>query len=267
MVAAGSAPRWRVSAIRYASRPTSRADVFYRYQQYGEPDGPQEMAYFIWLLQSDTHTILLDTGFSREGGRRRGWSHIVSPLEALRSLGIAPDAVDAVVVSHLHYDHTGHLAAFRGVPMFVTRAEVETWSSAVATRAQFAVHIEPSEIAVLSECISAGSVEVFDGECEIAPGVLGMEVGGHSPGQMIVRVMTESGPAILASDAVHFYEELERDRACGVLVDLEKVYGAYDRINDLLAEPGARFVPGHDPLVMERFAALGGEHASYAVAI
>lgn len=267
MSAPTSTGRWRVSAIRYASRPTSRADVFYRYQEYGKPDGPQEMAYYIWLLQNDTQTILVDTGFSMRGGDRRGRSYMIPPLEALAGMGVTPQTVDRLVVTHLHYDHTGHLDEFRDVPMVVTRLEVETWSSSVAGRTQFAAHIEPSEIAVLLECIRAGSVEVFEGELEIAPGVLGIEVGGHSPGQMILRVESESGPVVLASDAAHFYEEVEQDMACAVLVDLEKVYGAYDRIRNLLNEPGARFVPGHDPLVMERFNRRSGAAEGFAVSI
>lgn len=267
MSTATSTGRWSVSAIRYASRPTSRADVFYRYHEYGEADGPQEMAYYIWLLQNETQTILVDTGFSAEGGGRRGRSYIVPPLEALASMGVTPQTVDQLVVTHLHYDHTGHLAAFRDVPMVVTRTEVETWSSSVAGRTHFAAHIEPSEVEVLLACIRAGNVDVFDDEWQIAPGVLGIEVGGHSPGQMILRVETESGPVVLASDAAHFYEEVERDMACGVLVDLEKVYGAYDCINDLLNEPGARFVPGHDPLVMERFDQVNGVAGAFAVVV
>jgi len=36
---------WSVTAVRYATRETTRSDAYYRYQAYGEPDGPQRMDY------------------------------------------------------------------------------------------------------------------------------------------------------------------------------------------------------------------------------
>ena len=60
---------------------------------------------------------------------------------------------------------------------------------------------------------------------------------------------------MLASDAVHFYEEVDRDRACAILVDLQLVYRAYDIMREAV-RGGGRLVPGHDPLVMDRFPRL-----------
>ena len=57
---------------------------------------------------------------------------------------------------------------------------------------------------------------------------------------------------MLASDAVHYYEELERDRPFSIVASLADMYAAFDRIR-ALAEAGARVVAGHDPLVAERF--------------
>jgi glyoxylase-like metal-dependent hydrolase (beta-lactamase superfamily II) len=60
------------------------------------------------------------------------------------------------------------------------------------------------------------------------------------------------GPVILASDAVHYYEELERDRPFSIVASLADMYATYDQIREL-AEAGARVVAGHDPLVADRF--------------
>ncbi len=72
-------------------------------------------------------------------------------------------------------------------------------------------------------------------------------------------VNAAAGPAILASDAVHYYEELELDRPFEVLVDMEEMYLGYDLIRKLEQLPGAVLVPGHDPAVVERFPALGSD--------
>jgi glyoxylase-like metal-dependent hydrolase (beta-lactamase superfamily II) len=71
-------------------------------------------------------------------------------------------------------------------------------------------------------------------------------------------VATAAGPVILASDAVHYYEELERDRPFATVANLAEMYAAFDQIRELGTEPGARVVAGHDPLVAERFGGRAG---------
>ncbi len=246
---------WSLTVLRYARRMTTRSDVFTRYGQYGEPDGPQEMTYYLWVLQDGERTLVVDTGFSARGGGSRGREFLVEPLEALARVGVDPSGVDQLVITHLHYDHTGHLDAFADAGAVVSRSEIEFWTGPLAARAQFGVHIEPDEVRGLAQRVHDGGVTLIEGSHEVAPGVVAIEVGGHSPGQMILAIEGETGPILLASDAVHFYEEVERDRACAVLHDLARVYGAYDTIREHL-DRGARFVAGHDPLVMDRFPRL-----------
>jgi glyoxylase-like metal-dependent hydrolase (beta-lactamase superfamily II) len=89
----------------------------------------------------------------------------------------------------------------------------------------------------------------------VAPGVELTEVGGHTPGQLITAVAAPDGStAVLASDALHFYEEVERDRPFAILADLPAMYLAYDTLALLAGEPNTRLVAGHDPQVRTRFA-------------
>ncbi|HEX3688128.1 MAG TPA: N-acyl homoserine lactonase family protein [Solirubrobacteraceae bacterium] len=246
---------WTVTALRYASRMTTRSDVFLRYAQYGEPDGPQEMAYYLWVLRNGERTIVVDTGFSAAAGGSRRREFLVAPLAALARAGVMPDAVDTVINTHLHYDHAGHLDAFGDAEVLVNRTEFEFWTGVYAGRTQFGAHIEPAEIGALAARLEAGAVTLMDRETEVTPGVVVAEVGGHSPGQSVVFIEGEQGPIALASDAVHFYEELDRDRPCAILVDLELVYRGYDIIRTWI-RGGGRLVAGHDPLVMDRFPRL-----------
>jgi len=62
-----------------------------------------------------------------------------------------------------------------------------------------------------------------------------------------------AGTAVLASDALHFYEEVERDRPFAILADLPAMYRAYDTLAQLASEPGTHLVAGHDPAVRARF--------------
>ena len=63
---------------------------------------------------------------------------------------------------------------------------------------------------------------------------------------------------MLASDALHFYEEVERDRPFAIVADLPGMYRAYDILADLASQPNTWLVAGHDPLVRTRFGPAAG---------
>jgi glyoxylase-like metal-dependent hydrolase (beta-lactamase superfamily II) len=252
--AAPATATWEVTAIRYGSLRARRSELFYRWSSYGDADGEVEMAYWFWLLRRAGRTVLVDTGFDPAVGARKGRTVEVEPVAALARLGVAPEEVDAIVVTHLHYDHVGNLAAYPGAELIVPRTELDFWFGPLAARAQFAQHVEAAELATVRAALDAGRVRTTAGEAEVLPGLRALEVGGHSPGQQLVVVEAERGKVVIASDAVHFYEELELDRPFGVFADLGAMYRGYDRVRELTREEGAALVVGHDPAVMERFA-------------
>ena len=95
-------------------------------------------------------------------------------------------------------------------------------------------------------------MRLTEGTEEIADGITAIAVGGHSPGQQVTVVRAAGGDIVLASDAAHFYEELELERPFAVMHDLEGMYAAYDLLKRYERE-GAVVVPGHDPEVARRF--------------
>ena len=72
---------------------------------------------------------------------------------------------------------------------------------------------------------------------------------------------------MLASDAAHFYANLEQDRPFAIVHSLPGMYAAFDRVRALAGGDDERIVPGHDPLVFERFQAATPELAGLAVAV
>ena len=242
---------YEIHAVRYGALRSSRSELFYRYASYGEPDAEAEMAYYFWVLRRGGETVLVDTGFDPLVGARRGRTCIVEPVAALHGLGLEPEAVSTVVVTHFHYDHIGNLAAFPRARLIVPRAELDFWTGPIARRFQFGSHVEEDEIAHVRRAADERRVRTTSGTDEILDGITAIDVGGHSPGQQILVVESEGGRVVLASDAVHFYEELELQRPFAVLHDLERMYAAYDFLDELSGS-GAAIVPGHDPDVARR---------------
>jgi glyoxylase-like metal-dependent hydrolase (beta-lactamase superfamily II) len=116
--------------------------------------------------------------------------------------------------------------------------------------------VEDVEIGHLRQIAEEGRVRTFEKTHDLAPGVKVIEVGGHTPGQSIVLVQTADGPVLLASDAVHYYEEYERSMPFTQVADVIDMYATFERIRAMVATGAVRhLVAGHDPDTLTRFGA------------
>jgi glyoxylase-like metal-dependent hydrolase (beta-lactamase superfamily II) len=259
---------WEIIAVRCGRMSSTKGALYHRFSAYEEPDAPQDMDYFFYVLFSPAGRItLVDCGFSvEEVGRRPGRETVVTVAEALARLGVDPGTVTDLIVTHFHWDHIGNLDLFDGADIFVPGTELAFWESATSRQPQFVEHTSVAATQSLLDRHRRGELRVLGKNCHPLPGVATIEVGGHAPGQQILQVDTTAGPVVLASDAVHLYEELEQERPFGILVDLEQMYDAYSRLKRMQAQ-GALIVPGHDPDVRNRFPTVEGASAGVAYRI
>jgi len=210
------------------------------------------MDYFVWAAVSSEHTVVIDTGFTAEVAARRGREYLRRPAEGLKALGIDCARVPHVILTHLHYDHVGNLEDFPAATFVVQEEEMAFWTGRYAGKAQFRTLIETNDVLYLVRENFRGRLRFVAGSQEIVPGVEVHRTGGHSAGLQVVRVKTGRGSVVLASDATHFYTNIEEDRPYSIVSDLAQMYDAFDLVRSLADSPD-HVVPGHDPLVMQRF--------------
>ena len=100
---------YEIYAVRYAHHDRKAHENYV----LGDPhDILQPLAYFVWVIKGGGRSWVLDTGFDAAMAAKRG-RHITRPVaEGLTAIGVPPDGVSDVVISHLHYDHCGNHTLF-----------------------------------------------------------------------------------------------------------------------------------------------------------
>jgi len=102
----------------------------------------------------------------------------------------------------------------------------------------------------------AGRVVYHDGSAELAPGITLHRIGGHTRGLQVVRVHTQRGWVVLASDAAHFYANWLEWRPFPIVEDVAVYLDGFAAIEALASSP-QHVIPGHDPKVLARYPAAG----------
>lgn len=243
---------YEVYAIRYAHNAAARrAGNFLG----GDPhDGPMPLDYFVWAIKGVGGTFILDTGFDAAMGKKRGRQMLRCPGEGLRAIGIAPETVQDVILSHLHYDHCGNYDLFPQARYHVQDREMAYCTGRCMCHTGLRGPFEVDDVLAMVRKLFDGRVAFHDGVDEITPGITLHHVGGHSKGLQVVRVFTRRGWMVLAADASHFYANMEEGRAFPIIHDHEATLEGYATMRRLASRPDA-IIPGHDPLVLARYPA------------
>lgn len=256
-----------ILAIRYGTRRTSRAEVYYNYEKYNEPNSEIMMDYFFWAIRTPNYTLLVDTGFSEQAGAERGRTITTPPKDALDRVQIKPEHVKHVVLTHSHYDHAGNTDLFPNARFYMSKNEYQFIAGKLSDKPHLAAPMDSRATRDICELVENNRVTFVGKDDYILKGIRLIELSGHTPGQLVVIIEREAGPVILASDAIHYYEELRLDRPFAVMSSLIGMYRSFESLRQLAGEPGAILVPGHDPEVMERFAPIDVEDPGLGVKI
>jgi len=162
-----------------------------------------------FVIRSSDLTVLVDTCIGNDkdrGGRRPFHMLRTAFLEDLRAAGVAPEAVDVVICTHLHVDHVGwntRLADGRWVPTFprarylFARREWEHWTSDAedGTKRILADSVAP--------VLDAGLAELVEMDHRVADGIWLEPTPGHTPGHVSVRLHADGADAVITGDLMH----------------------------------------------------------------
>ena len=222
------------------------------------------MDYFVWLIRNAERTIVVDTGFTAEVAARRKRETSARPKAALALLGVKAEEVREVVITHMHYDHVGTFLDFPTASFHLQDEEMRFVTGRHMRHSRFAHSFEIEDVVGMVRMLFKGRVLFHTGVEELAPGISLHHIGGHTPGQQSVRVHTQRGWVVLASDAAHYYEHMEAGRVFTSMYNLGDALEGYDTLRRIADSP-RHIIPGHDPLVMARYPAVSQELEGIAV--
>ena len=240
---------YEVYAVKYAHHDRRARENFIG----GDPhDGPMPLDYFVWLIRGEGREIVVDTGFSAAMAAKRGRQHLRCPTEGLKLLGTDSKAIKDVVITHLHYDHVGNFELFPQATLHLQELEMRYATGPFMCHECFRGAFEVEDVVGMVRRVYEDRVRFHSGDAELYPGVSVHLIGGHTMGLQVVRVATRRGWLVLASDASHFYANMEQVRPFPIVWSVADMVEGYGKLRALAESPG-HVIPGHDPLVLERY--------------
>ena len=214
-----------------------------------------DIAMTIWVLKgSDGRVALVDSGFHREQYFRQfKVKDYTSPAEAIAPLGIKPNEVTDLLLSHMHWDHAGGLDLFPAARIWVQKDEYDYYTGDAWQVKNTHGGIDAEDVIEIVRRNTQGKVSFVRGDDETSlPGVTFGIGGKHTFASQFVTVQTRAHRVVIASDNMYLYENLDMHAAIAQTLDPASNLRTQDRMKALASEPRL-LVPGHDPAVFARF--------------
>jgi glyoxylase-like metal-dependent hydrolase (beta-lactamase superfamily II) len=231
--------------------------ALYFMRRFGET---LKIPFYLWLIQGEGRTILVDAGASAKQAEEAnpGLAQVFGeacawrikpeeePVARLAELGLSPDDVQTIILTHCHPDHALGIKSFPKAELVMSQSAWAALDSPAHPALVSPAVFPPEVLNLLRSELNGRFRLVGDGE-EFVPGIRCYRLGGHSPDLTAVTVETSAGEVVIASDGAIFYDSLE----LGVP---SAGYNFVESLNALewIKQRGGIVLPGHDWKVLER---------------
>jgi glyoxylase-like metal-dependent hydrolase (beta-lactamase superfamily II) len=258
-------PFEKVWCLRYATAKQAPLALLLA----GAPaDQKADLPFAMCVATRDEDVVVLDAGYVNPAlGKQFGVGDWTEYAGLLAEVGVRPDAVDIVTLSHMHWDHTGGTSRFPNAKFVVQRRELEYAAGALPHNSAARNAFEADDVLAVVKLNWQGRVLLVDGDVEgLVPGVDVYLTPGHTMGTMTVCLDTVKGRVCYSSDAVYTYRNFDEDIPLGLALNAGQAVESYQKIRRVLR--GGRLIPGHEPRIWAEPEKLGFRKVSeHAVAI
>ncbi len=210
------------------------------------------------------HHHLVDCGFDVPWIPRFGFYDYEPPDVVLAKVGVTPDEIESVFVSHMHFDHVNNLHRFPHATVVVQQAEYDGWVNALELPGRYTPmgdqswilsSFDTGDMAAFQAMKAEGRLRLVGDEETLHPGVVGhLSPGGHTFGVQWLDIDTPDGPVVVASDTAMWYSNIEEMWPSGYTNgNTYQMLLTYGEIAEFVGDDLGRVIPGHDMRVFETF--------------
>ena len=252
---AESNPRYASYAIRYATLPDFPVAELV---SGADPARKLDIAMMVWLVRGNGHNILVDSGYSH-GHFFTEWKvkDFIKPSDALKPLGLRPEDITDIIITHMHWDHADGVDLFPKARVWIQKDELQYYAGEAWQSKDASGGIDAEDVLTLVKLNTLGKVGLVNGDAqEILPGITCYTGGRHTYASQYVGVNTSAGTVVLARDNMYLYENLEKHVPIAATLDAASNLRAQDRMKQLAATPEL-IIPGHDPALLQKFPKTG----------
>ena len=212
------------------------------------------LALNIALIETGGKRVLVDTGMGDKWSEKERAIYKIDRsttlLTCLHALGLAPEDIDVVINTHLHFDHSGgntRLVDGKPVPTFPKAryvVQMGEWEDAThPNERNRASYLEPNFVPIAE----ARQLETVQGQAEVAPGVHVVPVGGHTAYHQMVIVEGGRQALVIPTDLVPTASHLPLAYIMGYDLFPMGTLEAKRRVLKDVAERGSTLLFYHDP--------------------
>ena len=153
----------------------------------------------VYLIRTENRLILVDAGCETMPGFVM--TDFIGTVKALRNIGISPEEITDLIITHAHHDHIECAKYFKNAVIYIQKDEYEAGKG------------------YLSENLN---IRTFDEEMLICYGIKAVKIGGHSKGSSIVEITDADKKYVIAGDECYMRDCLTKQIPTGVSYNPEK---------------------------------------------
>lgn len=208
---------------------------------------------FFWLLKDpDGGNVLVDAGFIDSTHTTKNY---IRPDSVLLQLNISPREISEIIITHPHYDHIGGITLFPNARIWMNQADYEYFIGTAWEAGGDSTGFNRQDVINIKSINSQGRLKLVKGDSiEIMPGIDAFTGSRHTFENiyLLVNSNSEKNKVLLASDAIWFYMNLEKELPISLCFDSASYVKAIKRIKTLVPDPNM-IIPGHDKNVISKF--------------
>ena len=205
--------------------------------------------YSCYLVKHGDDYLLWDTGHAMTAGAP---APKVSIVDQLAQIGVKPEQIKYVGISHYHADHTGQVASFPGATILIGKGD---WDGITAPKPNVGANVAP-----FTHWISGGGkLEALTGDKDVFGDgtVIVLRTPGHTPGHQSLLVrLKEKGAVLLSGDAAHFHENYQNDGVPSFNYDRAETIASLERLKQIEKNLHATVIIQHDPRDIDKLPAF-----------